>query len=120
MKSLRSRVKRAGLALALVLPASFTLLPPTALAAAQPIRLTLFVGSPCFSGWATDGATVSYEWKDSVGNIKGQGDVPAEGGLWYSDCTEDFTGPLIEPKDKFVVSDGHSTRRFTIPALTIH
>src|SRR5688572_25701687 len=103
MKSLRSRVKRAGLALALVLPASFTLLPATALSAAQPVRLRLFVGSRCFREWATGSATVCCKWKDSVGNIKVQGDVPAEGGLWYSDCTEDFTGPLIEPEDKFVV-----------------
>jgi hypothetical protein len=91
------------------------------MAATQPIRMTMFVGSPCFDGWATVGSTVSYTWKDSAGNIKGQGEVQASdpGGLWYSECTEDFNGPLIEPTDKFNVSDGHSTRKFTIPALTI-
>jgi hypothetical protein len=121
MKWQRSTGRRAVLALALLLPAAFALTPATALAGSNPIRLTLFVGSPCFDGWATVGSTVSYKWKDATGDLIQQGEVQASdpGGLWYSECTEDFTGPLIEPGDRFVVSDGHFTRRFTIPDLTI-
>ena len=118
MRRLSSRTTRTILALALILPASLAFVPGTALAATQPIRLTLFVGSECFYGWATDGSTVAYKWKDAAGNLKEQAEVQAEGGLWHSDC-EEFTGPRIEPGDRFVVSDGHSTRRFTIPDLTI-
>jgi hypothetical protein len=121
MKSQRSLAKRAALALTLVLPASFTFLPATAMAATQPIRMTMFVGSPCFDGWATPESTVSYKWKDASGNVKGQAEVQTEGsgGLWYSVCEPPYSGPPIEPGDRFVVSDGHSTRRFTIPNLSI-
>jgi hypothetical protein len=109
------------LALGLVLPATLAAAPRPALAATQPITFTLFVGSPCFDGWATPGSTVSYKWKDAAGDIKGQGAVQAsdEGGLWISECSDNFSGPLVEPGDRLVASDGHSTRRFNIPDLSI-
>ena len=113
----RSRLSRI-LALALALPAAFAFTPGTALAGSNPIRLTLFVGSECFDGWATVNSTVSYKWKDSAGNLKQEAEVQADGGLWFSDCVE-FSPPYIEPGDRFVVSDGHFTHKFTIPMLNI-
>jgi hypothetical protein len=101
----------AGLAMAMLLP--------SAAAAATPITFDLQIGFFCIEGNATASVRVALTWKTSDGSVKAKTTVQSgSDGRWQL-CNEQTFTPTVAIGDSIKVNDGHSTRTFVVPALTV-
>jgi hypothetical protein len=107
-----------GVLAALVLAA---LLPATVAAATRPTRFDLYLGSSCIGGVSSDGALVEVTWRRASGKLVLHESLPASsnGGYWEACAGDGFSTPLLKVGDRLEARVGGSTRRFTVPALTL-
>lgn len=114
-----ARRHRTGAAIAaFTLLSLFALLPGTAVAAAPPIRLELWIGqaNACITVFSAADKTITIVWRDSAGALKAQGSGVSDG-LWYF-CQND-SSLVVEIGDRIKVSDGSYKRTYVVPALTL-
>src|SRR4051812_10807187 len=99
--------------------AALLMIMPGSAAAATPISFNLSIGFFCAQGSATAGAPVAVTWKAADGTLKARTTVTAESDGSWELCNEPAETPVVAIGDTVKANDGHSTRTFTVPRLTV-